>query len=66
MYSTCGLSDRHAVGLQPTSWSVRLSCAVIREGENWSYTVKLLLHLFCRYAYNRPTGGQETVLIETC
>ena len=40
--------------------------AVITEGENWSCTVNLLLHVWRPYACNGPPSGLETVLSETC
>ena len=49
-----------------SSMSVRRSCAVITEGENWSCTVNLLLHVWRPYACNGPPSGLETVLSETC
>ena len=49
-----------------SSGSVRRSCAVITEGENWSCTVNLLLHVWRPYACNGPPSGLETVLSETC
>ena len=48
------------------SVAVCWSCAVITEGENWSCTVNLLLHVWRPYACNGPPSGLETVLSETC
>ena len=49
-----------------SSMSVCRSCAVITEGENWSYTVNLLLHVCRIYACNGPSSELKIVLSEIC